>query len=263
MEQAVAQVVCVMRDRYHERLYVPELAARTYFSPFHFSRIFRRDTGVTPGQYLTAVRLFEAKRLLLNTSLSVADVACQVGYPGVGTFTTRFTRLVGVSPGHYRRLPPGQILSITDDVARLPIPDWAPAGAWQRQSRAFGCGGTIVGSVHIAPAGQVSRLLVGVFDDPIPQGPPVIWELVRGTDSARWRLDGLPTGQWTIIAVAEGLSADGMAIFAGMGGPVQVNTGAIVRVDLELRRPQRTDPPIMVPLSDHVAERDLVEMLAA
>lgn len=232
MEHAVEQVVSVMRDRYHERLYVPELAAETFFSPFHFTRIFRRDTGVTPCQYLTAVRLFEAKRLLLNTSLSVADVACRVGYPGVGTFTTRFTRLVGVSPGHYRRLPAATMLTVADDVHRLPsgLPVAMPS---------VGYGASVWGSVHLAPS---SRLIVGVFDDPIPQGPPVRWIAVSEPE---WHLDGLPVGEWTVIAVAEGQRS----ILVGTSAPVRLGSGS-VRVELDLHRPLRTDAPFMVPLYD-------------
>jgi AraC-like DNA-binding protein len=241
MEHAVEQVVTVMRDRYHERLYVPELAAETYFSPFHFTRIFRRDTGVTPCQYLTAVRLFEAKRLLLNTSLSVADVACRVGYPGVGTFTTRFTRLVGVSPGHYRRLPKAGMLSIADDVKRLPNVDVLKAA----RPRIIPSGASIVGSVHYGRA--LTRLLVGAFDEPIPQGPPAVWEQVCAADIGRcWRLDGLPAGEWTIIAVAE--AAGEPSILVGSRSYVRVGVGVTARVDIELHRPRRTDAPIIVPL---------------
>ena len=60
--------------------------------------------------------MLEAKRLLLSTSLSVADIACRVGYPGIGTFTTRFTRMVGVSPGRYRLLPRDRMLCLTQET---------------------------------------------------------------------------------------------------------------------------------------------------
>jgi AraC family transcriptional regulator len=251
MEHAVEQVVTVMRDRYHERLYVPELAAETFFSPFHFTRIFRRDTGVTPCQYLTAVRLFEAKRLLLNTSLSVADVACRVGYPGVGTFTTRFTRLVGVSPGLYRRLPKAGMLSIADDVKRLPNVDVLNAA----RPRPVPNGASIVGSVKFD--GSITRLLVGAFDEPIPQAPPALWDCTE--DAARcWRLDGLPSGEWTIIAVAE--SATEPTILVGSHTAIRVSAGMSARIDIELHRPRRTDAPIMVPIRAHTP---FVDQLAA
>ena len=81
-----------------------------FVSPFHFSRMFAKATGVTPGRYLTAVRLFEAKRLLLTTSLTVSDIVCSVGYSSVGTFTSRFTRAVGMTPTQYREPEVGELL---------------------------------------------------------------------------------------------------------------------------------------------------------
>jgi AraC family transcriptional regulator len=252
VEQAVEHVVAVMRNQYCERLSVPDLAAETFFSPFHFSRIFRRETGVTPCQYLTAVRLFEAKRMLLTTSLNVADIACRVGYPGVGTFTTRFSRLVGMSPGNYRRLPPEGMLAIVDGAGRLPSRDLVPITSI-RQPRSERSGGTVIVSVYCRSAARPGRVIVGVFDDLVPQGPPVSWMLVPAADGAQWRLDGLPAGRWVVIAVAEGhstaqLNQTGPSIFVGVGSPVEVATGTTVQLDLELRRPRWTDPPIMVAL---------------
>jgi AraC family transcriptional regulator len=259
MEEAVERAVTVIRSRYQEHLSVADLAAEAFFSPFHFSRVFRRELGVSPCHYLTAVRLFEAKRLLHGTSLNVADIACRVGYVGIGTFTTRFTAMVGVPPGHYRRLPTSRMLLIADGVRQLPDWDVVPAGALHR-SRPAGRGGTIVGSARPAPAMSVSRIFVGAFDDTIPQGPPAAWALVPGADSGQWRLDDVPPGQWVVIALVEGHSAvpenadpenparAGATFYLGVSDPVQVRAGAIARVRLRMRRPHRTDPPILIPM---------------
>ena len=79
------------------------MARAAMFSKFHFSRIFRRVTGVSPGRFLSAIRLQEAKHLLVSTTLNVADISLRVGYNSVGTFSSRFTRSVGMSPTAYRR----------------------------------------------------------------------------------------------------------------------------------------------------------------
>ncbi|MDT5037076.1 MAG: AraC family transcriptional regulator [Micromonosporaceae bacterium] len=255
MEQAVERIVTVMRDRYGDRLYIPDLAAEAFFSPFHFSRIFRRETGVSPGQYLTAVRLFEAKRLLLTTSVSVADIACRVGYRGIGTFTTRFTTLVGVPPGHYRRLAPAGILSMSEEICRLPDPDLLSAR--HRSSRQLGgSDATIVTSVHSAAVGRIGRLFVGVFDNGVPQGPPVAWTVVPGEESALVRLGGVPAGPKVVIAVAEGRStATGDQTRAESlisVSRLQASAGSVTSAELQLRRPRRTDPPIMIPLCNDV-----------
>lgn len=71
-------------------------------SVYHFARVFREQTGLPPATYLAALRLSEAKRLLIETSLSVADICSKVGYNSIGTFTSRFTQVVGMSPGKFR-----------------------------------------------------------------------------------------------------------------------------------------------------------------
>ncbi|MFD0592037.1 helix-turn-helix domain-containing protein [Catellatospora coxensis] len=73
------------------------------FSKFHFSRMFQRVTGLSPGRFLSALRLQQAKQLLVTTSFNVSDISLRVGYTSVGTFSTRFTRSVGLSPTIYRR----------------------------------------------------------------------------------------------------------------------------------------------------------------
>jgi transcriptional regulator GlxA family with amidase domain len=101
-EDAVRRVVLAMHERLGEDLCLSEMAEVASMSVYHFARVFREQTGLPPATYLAALRLSEAKRLLLETSLSVADVCSKVGYNSIGTFTSRFTQVVGVSPGKFR-----------------------------------------------------------------------------------------------------------------------------------------------------------------
>ena len=88
--------------RYHQPLDVPALARAAFVSPAHFSRQFRRAFGETPHQYLLTRRLERAAELLRNTDLSVADVCLTVGLQSIGSFTTSFRRVYGLSPTEYR-----------------------------------------------------------------------------------------------------------------------------------------------------------------
>ena len=91
-----------MAERLGEDLTLEDMASAASMSVYHFARVFREQVGVPPATYLAALRLTEAKRLLTQTSLSVTNICYQVGYTSVGTFTSRFTQLVGVSPGQFR-----------------------------------------------------------------------------------------------------------------------------------------------------------------
>ena len=88
--------------RYREPLDVAALARAAHLSPAHFSREFRRAFGETPHQYLLTRRLERAAALLRNTDYAVADICLKVGLRSVGSFTTSFGRVFGLSPTAYR-----------------------------------------------------------------------------------------------------------------------------------------------------------------
>jgi AraC-like DNA-binding protein len=88
--------------RYREPLDVPALARAAHLSPAHFSREFRRVFGETPHQYLLTRRLERAAALLRTTDRSVADICLAVGLRSLGSFTTSFGRMFGLSPTAYR-----------------------------------------------------------------------------------------------------------------------------------------------------------------
>jgi AraC-like DNA-binding protein len=92
--------------RYREPLDVPALARAAHLSPAHFSREFRRAFGEAPHQYLLTRRLERAAALLRNTDWSVADVCFAVGLRSVGSFTTSFGRVYGLTPTAYRAAHP-------------------------------------------------------------------------------------------------------------------------------------------------------------
>jgi AraC-like DNA-binding protein len=92
--------------RFSDPLDVPALAKAAYLSPAHFSREFRRAFGETPHQYLLTRRLERAAAMLRSTDRSVADICFTVGLRSVGSFTTSFRRVYGVSPTAYRAAHP-------------------------------------------------------------------------------------------------------------------------------------------------------------
>src|SRR5215216_7824952 len=79
------------------------MARRALMSPGHFSRAFRRAYGESPYSYLMTRRVERAMALLRGSDLSVTEVCFEVGCSSLGTFSTRFTELVGVPPSVYRR----------------------------------------------------------------------------------------------------------------------------------------------------------------
>lgn len=240
MELFVQRAVRTIYERYDEPLCLDELARTAMMSKFHFVRMFRRVTGVTPGRFLSAVRLQESKRLLLSTSLNVADVSVRVGYNSTGTFTRRFTELVGFSPTQYRQVMRGGAMPMAADFGM------------NETSEATGpaSGGSVAGRAN-ATETPLSPIYLGTFDSPIPQGWPVACTALAGPGP--FRITDVPPGTWYIHAVALGghdttTPRTGPPMLGGTVGPVRVVSGAHLHIDLAVRPLGWLHPPVLFAL---------------
>lgn len=103
----------LMDREYARPLDVAELAKAALMSTAHFSRQFRAAYGETPYSYLMTRRIERAKSLLRRGELSVTEVCMAVGCTSLGSFSARFTELVGQTPSSYRA-------DNHDDLAQVP-----------------------------------------------------------------------------------------------------------------------------------------------
>jgi AraC family transcriptional regulator len=242
--QAVERVIVEMRNRFDEPLTLCDMAQIACLSSFHFDRVFRQTTGIPPVQFLYALRLEAAKRLLLTTSLSITDVCYEVGYNSIGTFTSRFTQLVGLSPRQFRRLATQiqytGLHTMLDEAATL-----------ERPAAASAVTGRIVTLQPIQ-----SFVFVGLFPTLIPQGRPVAGTLLIGSNS--YHISPVKDGRYNAFAAAFPLTKEPQAyllpeatsLLVGLGQrPVKVQDGDPgYSVDIVLRPLRITDPPILIAL---------------
>ena len=91
----------LMDREYAEPLDVPAMARTALMSPAHFSRRFRAAYGETPYSYLMTRRIERAK-MFLRQGMSVTDTCFAVGCTSLGSFSSRFTEIVGETPSQYR-----------------------------------------------------------------------------------------------------------------------------------------------------------------
>ena len=96
----------LMDRNYAQPLNVPAMARAAHASPSHFARQFREAFGESPYQYLMTRRIERAKALLRGSDLSVTEIALEVGCQSLGTFSTRFHEIVGMTPREYRARTP-------------------------------------------------------------------------------------------------------------------------------------------------------------
>lgn len=111
------------RDRIDSGFVLPldveSLARGIHMSAGHFSREFKRAYGESPYRYVMSRRIERAMTLLRRDELSVTAICFAVGFTSLGTFSTRFSELVGSSPSAYRRGASVEIARMPACVARL------------------------------------------------------------------------------------------------------------------------------------------------
>jgi AraC family transcriptional regulator len=249
---AVEQVIIAMREHLDacESLSLHEMADIAGFSPYHFDRIFRFVTGVSPTEFLAALRLDMAKRLLLTQALRVIDVSFDVGYTSQGTFTRRFTQFVGLAPNHFRLLAESHIISSPDVL--LDSSTRRSKGQYPQR----GLSGSISMPDHFG-----ELIFVGLFLTRIPQGPPVACAAL--THPGSYHIANVPDGRYYVLAAAFPWSSNPLDYLLPSANvqigttqaPIRMQHGqAIGQANVMLRQPRVIDPPLVVALPALLAE---------
>jgi AraC-like DNA-binding protein len=237
--ESVERVITVMRNQLDQPMTLHQMARIGFASPYHFSRTFREVTGVPPVQFLYALRLDQAKRLLTETQKKVIDICYEVGYTSVGTFSRRFADVLGVSPVRFRKLIDNRL---------------KPSPAATVNSRVQTQAGTRVEGHVTAPGDFRGAIAVGLFHTRIPQGQPVSCAVIE--DGGVFELEAVPQGSYYLFAVGlanpsvSSLSYEhGNALRAG-GQRLRIFRNAVHGfTSLQLRPPSPFDPPLLLMLS--------------
>ena len=103
VDRRIRRSVELMHTQLDQDLTLKELAAASYLSPFHFSRLFKKLTGASPHNYLAGIRAARAQLLLAETDLSVTEVGARVGYLSGSHFTKAFRLATGATPREFRK----------------------------------------------------------------------------------------------------------------------------------------------------------------
>ncbi|WP_282942980.1 AraC family transcriptional regulator [Paenibacillus sp. RC67] len=101
--ERISEIVCYINNHYMEKLSLDLLAEKFYVSPYHVSRFFKEATGFTFVEYLNSVRIKEAKKLLVRSSMKVNLISQKVGFGSVTHFGRVFKFVTGHQPLYYRK----------------------------------------------------------------------------------------------------------------------------------------------------------------
>jgi len=240
--RAVERVILDMRERLEKPLSLDEMAEIAHLSRYHFNRVFRRVTGISPRKFLATLRLEHAKRLLLTTTLTITEVCFETGYSSLGTFTSHFTTFVGVTPSQWRRLPAAMEQSsevLTSLVGMM-------------QMRAHAPSPVLTGCIE-APDAFHGLIFVGLFDTNIPESRPCDGDLLL--TAGKYSIAQIRDGSYFVLAVAIEQPQDLMNFFIpdtmlrGRSEALTITNGCVTgSADISLWAPRLIDPPILIAL---------------
>ncbi|KKO52436.1 helix-turn-helix domain-containing protein [Paenibacillus sp. DMB20] len=233
----------------HEHIYDPlplsRLAEYASYSPYHFSRLFKEKMGLSPLYYVSSIRLQKAKHLLLHTRLSVRDIAMEIGQQSLGTFTTRFTERVGISPAQFRC----SAVDASDHFSTLhKLKSWTPEYLLSSSA------GKIEGIVQAAEPFH-GVILIGLFPKPIPEGVPLYGTLLSSL--GYFSFANVKPGTYYLMAtsVSWGMGTNEIllpqaTLRTRSRDPIVVRPGLTVpKQQVMLYPPSLDDPPILISLS--------------
>jgi len=241
----IDEVIAYIHKNIYEPLPLSLLASYIGYSPYHFSRIFKERIGLPPLYYVSSLRLEKAKDLLLHTHLSIRDIALEIGQQSLGTFTTRFTERVGVSPSTFR--------NSRDEVDERLLA-LQRLSDWRQSMPVLNPNATIEGTVH-AQAPFQGVILIGLFAKPIPEGLPLYGTLLPSLGP--FRFTNVKPGTYYLMATSVQWGMQAVDVLLTQSTTLRTRSREPIVVtpytkvpplEVTLHVPRLDDPPILISL---------------
>ncbi len=240
----VEEAIAYIHRNLEEPISLDGLAKYVGYSTYHFLRLFKAQTGLPPHYYVSSLRLQKAKDLLLHTNFTVRDIAQEIGQQSLGTFTTRFTEKVGVTPAAFRAQRQQAERQLQQLMA---LKEREEAGEVQPD------GAKISG--HIQAEGSMQGVIfVGLFHRPIPDSIPVYGTLLLRPGP--FRFAGVRPGTYYLMATSlpwcvrsEDILLPQHTLRTRMHPPIVIEShDQHIHLQVTLHPPSLLDPPILISL---------------
>lgn len=241
--EEINEAIIYIQKNIHQPISLDEIANHVAYSPYHFSRLFKKQTGISPLYYVSSLRLQKAKEMLLKTNLTVRDIGLEIGQQSLGTFTTRFTERVGQSPAQFRN----SIVEADDQLEALKILSaWNPVPP---EKHVHVVKGTVQAEV---PFNGV--IFIGLFQKSIPEGLPLYGTVLSSLGD--YLFTNVKPGKYHLMTTAISWETRATDILlphttlrARSIDPIIVHADIpIYQQNITLRGPRIDDPPILISL---------------
>lgn len=235
-------VITYIQHHLDEPFSLSQLANYAGYSPYHFTRIFKEKMGISPFYYISALRMQKAKMLLLNTKFNIRDIGLEIGQQSLGTFTTQFTKRIGVTPSEFRKSP---------QLAQDYFKSLKQLNHWSLGQSIFNSSNKVEGIVE-SKTPFAGVILIGLFAKPIPEGLPLYGTLLSSV--GEFYFTDVKPGIYYLMAtsVSWGMEVSGFLLpetnlrFRSEKPIVIKDHHSVPHQLVTLRPPLLDDPPILV-----------------
>jgi AraC family transcriptional regulator len=240
-EQIIVRAIEFMKNHLNEEVTSESLAHHVGYSPFHFSRVFKEVTGVSPRHYLSALRIEAGKQILVNSSNSILKALLGAGFRSVGTFSSRFKKFVGLSPKAFQK----NMESLHSFVNKYDFS--SDSHSLVSLAPSLTC--------HVsAPQTFKGIIFIGLFPRPIPDQAPIVGYALNHHRTSCTFLE-VPKGEYYVLAAAVQRSLNPKHYFLldkALRGKtetsIELDQNSNEYVEVCLREPLPFDPPILINL---------------
>nr|MCR5100332.1 AraC family transcriptional regulator [Butyrivibrio sp.] len=104
ISDSVKKATSYIAENFKEKISINKISKIAGFSPYYFTRVFKKETGLTPHQYLISTRISAAKYSLASTQLSIEEIASTCGFDDTSAFCYTFRKWEGLTPTEYRKI---------------------------------------------------------------------------------------------------------------------------------------------------------------
>ncbi|MGE8205078.1 helix-turn-helix domain-containing protein [Heyndrickxia sp. NPDC080065] len=236
------EAIKYMRNHLSEDLTSEQLASSVGYSTYHFIRIFKDVTGISPRHYLSALRIEAGKDHLSHSPSSILKILLSIGFQSIGSFSTRFKQFVGQSPRDFRQkmntLHQHFIQYQTKEISPFVEKNQTPSISFNIKT----------------PSSFKGIIFAGLFPRPIPDQRPVVGTAFNH-QKKMCTFSNVPKGDYYLLIAGIPWNSNPLKCFSSdrlLRGKyervIQMKESTNEHVTIQLREPLPYDPPIVINL---------------